>query len=35
MERFEEIFSIVEQEFGAERAPLVMDYVMDSLMGMA
>ena len=35
MERFEEIFSIIEQEFGTERAPLVMDYVMDSLMGMA
>ena len=35
MERFEEIYSIVEQEFGAELAPAVMDLVMDKLMGMA
>lgn len=35
MERFEQIYSIVEQEFGPESAPLVMDLVMDKLMGMA
>ena len=35
MERFEEIYAIVEQEFGAELAPSVMDLVMDKLMGMA
>lgn len=35
MERFEEIYAIVEQEFGAELAPAVMDLVMDKLMGMA
>jgi len=35
MERFEEIYAIVEQEFGVELAPLVMDLVMDKLMGMA
>ena len=35
MERFEEIYAVVEQEFGAEVAPTVMDLVMDKLMGMA
>ena len=35
MARFEEIYSIIEQEFGAELSPAVMDYVMDNLMGMA
>ena len=35
MERFEEIYAIVENEFGAELAPSVMDLVMDKLMGMA
>ena len=35
MERFEEIYSIIENEFGAELAPSVMDAVMDKLMGMA
>lgn len=35
MARFEEIYAIVEQEFGAEIAPAVMDLVMDILMGMA
>ena len=35
MERFEQIYAIVEQEFGAELAPSVMDLVMDKLMGMA
>ena len=34
MERFEEIYSVVEQEFGIELAPAVMDLVMDKLMGM-
>ena len=35
MERFEEIYAVVEDEFGAELAPAVMDLVMDKLMGMA
>ena len=35
MERFEQIFGIVEEEFGTELAPSVMDSVMDKLMGMA
>lgn len=35
MERFEQIYFIVEQEFGAEFAPATMDLVMDKLMGMA
>lgn len=35
MERFEEIYSVVEGEFGPELAPAVMDLVMDKLMGMA
>ena len=34
MERFEEIYSVVEQEFGAELSPVVMDFVMDKLMGL-
>ena len=34
MERFEMIYGIVQEEFGEENAPNVMDYVMDSLMGM-
>jgi hypothetical protein len=34
MENFELIYGIVEQEFGPEKAPLVMDLVMDRLMGM-
>ena len=34
MENFELIYGIVEQEFGPELAPLVMDLVMDRLMGM-
>ena len=34
MENFEFIYGIVEQEFGAELAPIVMDMVMDRLMGM-
>ena len=35
MERFEQIFAVIEDEFGAELAPSVMDLVMDKLMGMA
>lgn len=34
MENFELIYGIVEQEFGPELAPAVMDLVMDRLMGM-
>ena len=34
MQNFEAIYAIVEQEFGPELAPLVMDYAMDKLMGM-
>lgn len=34
MEKFEIIYGIVQEEFGEENAPTVMDYVMDSLMGM-
>lgn len=34
MEQFEMIYGIVQQEFGDEDAPMVMDFVMDSLMGM-
>ena len=29
------IFGIVQEEFGEELAPMVMDFVMDNLMGMA
>lgn len=35
MEQFEMIYGIVAEEFGEENAPLVMDFVMDSLMGLA
>ena len=35
MENFEQIYGIIEQEFGPEVAPKVMDLVMDKLMGMA
>ena len=34
MEQFEMIYGIVQEEFGEENAPMVMDFVMDSLMGM-
>ena len=34
MDNFETIYAVVEQEFGEELAPLVMDAVMDRLMGM-
>lgn len=34
MEKFEMIYGIVQEEFGEENAPMVMDFVMDSLMGM-
>ena len=34
MENFEMIYGIIEQEFGPELAPAVMDLVMDKLMGM-
>ena len=35
MEHFEMIYGIVQEEFGEELAPAVMDIVMDKLMGMA
>ena len=35
MEQFEMIYGIVQEEFGEELAPAVMDIVMDKLMGMA
>ena len=35
MENFEIIYGIIEQEFGPELAPTVMDFVMDKLMGLA
>ena len=35
MERFEQIYALIEDEFGAELAPAVMDLVMDKLIGMA
>ncbi|MBE7712064.1 MAG: hypothetical protein E7Z92_08020 [Cyanobacteria bacterium SIG31] len=35
MENFEMIYGIVVDEFGEENAPMVMDFVMDSLIGMA
>ncbi len=35
MEQFEMIYGIVQEEFGEELAPAVMDMVMDKLMGMA
>ena len=34
MENFELIYGVIEEEFGAELAPSVMDAVMDRLMGM-
>lgn len=34
MEQFQMFYGIIEQEFGAELAPAVMDIVMDNLMGM-
>ncbi len=34
MENYEFIMGIIEDEFGSELAPQVMDMVMDSLMGM-
>lgn len=34
MERFEMIYGIIQEEFGEELAPSVMDLVMDRLMGM-
>ena len=35
MEQFEFIYGLVQEEFGEELAPVVMDLVMDKLMGMA
>ena len=35
MARFEELMGLVEQEFGLEMAPVVMNLVMDKLIGMA
>ena len=35
MEQFEMIYGIVQEEFGEELAPQVMDMVMDKLMGMS
>ncbi len=35
MEQFEMIYGVVQEEFGEELAPAVMDIVMDRLMGMA
>lgn len=35
MEQFEMIYGVVQEEFGEELAPLVMDVVMDKLMGMS
>ena len=34
MEQFEMIYGVVQEEFGEELAPAVMDIVMDRLMGM-
>ena len=34
MQNFEAIYAVVEQEFGPELAPMVMDFSMDKLMGM-
>jgi len=34
MEKFEELYGLIEQEFGPELAPAVVDLVMDRLMGM-
>ena len=35
MENFEMIYGIIVEEFGEDNAPMVMDVVMDQLMGMA
>ncbi len=35
MDQFEMIYGIIAKEFGEENAPMIMDFVMDSLMGMA
>ena len=35
MEQFEMIYGVVQEEFGEELAPAVMDIVMDRLIGMA
>ena len=35
MENYEYFMTIIEQEFGEELAPSVMDVVMDKLMGMS
>ena len=35
MEKFEQIYAVVEKEFGIMSAPSVMNAVMDNLMGMA
>ncbi len=35
MEQFEMIYGVVQEEFGEELAPAVMDIVMDRLMGLA
>ena len=35
MEQFEMIYGVVQEEFGEELAPSVMDVVMDKLMGMS
>ena len=34
MEKFEELYGLIEQEFGEELAPAVVDLVMDRIMGM-
>jgi len=34
MEQFEIIYGLVQEEFGVELAPVVMDLVMDKLMGL-
>ena len=34
MEQFEMIYGVVQEEFGEELAPVVMDMVMDRLIGM-
>ena len=35
MENFEIIYGVIAKEFGEELAPMVMDFTMDYLMGMA
>ena len=35
MENFEAIYDVIVKEFGEENAPMVMDLVMDKLMGLA